>query len=64
MQSFIRKVVSLDQQSITLGSKRAKELGLSFSSLVRLLINMENAGPCIDKHADQAKRDLKESSNA
>ena len=61
MKRYVRKVTSLDQNSIDLGNLIAERLGLSFSSLVRFLINKENV---VSYEVQQKEKDLKESSNA
>lgn len=42
MKRYIRKVTSLDPQTIKLGKAISERLGMSFSSLIRLLINKES----------------------
>ena len=42
MKRYLRKVTSLDQSTIKLGKSIAARLGLSFSALVRMLINQQS----------------------
>jgi hypothetical protein len=55
MQKYIKHSSSLDLKTIERGKRLAQNLGLSFSSLIRFLINRESIDITTDEDLSQEK---------